>query len=82
MGLFDAVREKAAELLSGAGEKVSELTGAELPNTEAATDQLSQTADTATESAQGMTETATDTVTGAADGLTGTANEVTDPYRP
>jgi hypothetical protein len=85
MGLFDAVREKAAELLSGAGDKVSELTGAELPNANEVTDQLPQ-ADQVAESAQGVTDTvtesATDTVTGAVDGVTDTVAENVEPYRP
>lgn len=89
MGLFDSVREKAAELLSGASDKVSELTGAELPNAEAATDQLSQSADTAVDSATGaadglagtmtgtVNDTVNDTVAGATEGFTGAVDGVT-----
>jgi hypothetical protein len=80
MGLFDVVREKAAELLSGAGDKVSELTGAELPDPEAATDQLAQAADTAAESVQSATDAAADT--GVAEGLTDAASEAVDPHQP
>ncbi|HEY0448257.1 hypothetical protein [Actinophytocola sp.] len=69
MGLFDFVKEKAAELMSGAGDKVSELTGTELP----------QSADELADTATGLGDTAT----GAAQDLTGSANDaitdVTDP---
>jgi hypothetical protein len=74
MGLFDAAREKAAELLSGVG--------AEVPNVEGATDQLSQSADAVTESAQGMGDTAVDSATGAVEGVTDTVTEGIEPYRP
>lgn len=86
MGLFDVVKEKAAELLSGAGDKVSELTGTELPNAEAAADQVSQATDTVSESVQGATDAATETATGAVDGAvdgaTGAVSDTIDPYRP
>jgi hypothetical protein len=69
MGLFDAVREKAAELLSGASDKVSELTGADLgeaqQNVTDSAQNLGDTATTATEdltgTAQGYADTAQDT---------------------
>lgn len=70
MGLFDMVKEKVSELLSGAGDKVTELTGAELPGTEAA-DQVTQAA-----------ENLTDTATGAAEDLTGTATEAVGNVLP
>jgi hypothetical protein len=73
MGLFDIVKEKAAELMGGASDKVSELTGMELP----------QNADDVTDTANSLGDTATDTATGATDNLTGMANDaitdVTDP---
>lgn len=47
MGLFDAIRDKAAELLGGAEEKVNELTGTELPNTDALAEQAQGVGDTA-----------------------------------
>jgi hypothetical protein len=73
MGLFDFVKDKAAELMSGAGDKVSELTGTELP----------QNAEDLTATANDLGGTATDTATGFTEDLTGTANDaitdVTDP---
>jgi hypothetical protein len=74
MGLFDIVKEKVSELLSGAGDKVTELTGAELPGTEVV-DQVSQSTGDLAETAQGVTDTATDTATGAVQDLTGTATD-------
>jgi vacuolar-type H+-ATPase subunit H len=68
MGLFDAVREKAAELLSGATEKVSELTGTDLADAQ----------QNATDTAQNVGETAqghVDTVSGAGQDLAGTATD-------
>jgi hypothetical protein len=74
MGLFDMVKEKVSELLSGAGDKVTELTGAELPGTEVA-DQLTQSAETVADTTQGLTDTAT----GAVEDLTGSASDaITD----
>jgi hypothetical protein len=73
MGLFDAIREKAAELLGGAGEKVSELTGTELPNTDALAEQAQGYGDTA----QGYVDGAAETATGAAQDVTGAAQDVT-----
>jgi hypothetical protein len=68
MGLFDAVREKAAELLSGATEKVSELTGTDLADAQ----------QNATDTTQNLGETAqghVDTVSGAGQDLAGTATD-------
>ncbi|MGB3438905.1 MAG: hypothetical protein WBA97_09160 [Actinophytocola sp.] len=68
MGLFDAVREKAAELLSGATEKVSELTGTDLGDAQ----------QNATDSAQNLGDTAqgyADTASGAGQDLAGTATD-------
>lgn len=70
MGLFDIVKDKAAELFSGASEKVSELTGAELPGA----DDLAESADTVTGTATGAAQE----VTEAADNAVG---DLTDPHR-
>jgi uncharacterized protein YjbJ (UPF0337 family) len=75
MGLFDAIRDKAAELLGGAEEKVSELTGTELPNTDA----LAEQAQGVGETAQGYVDGAADTATGAAQDVTGALPEVPNP---
>ncbi|MFI7672669.1 hypothetical protein [Actinophytocola sp. NPDC049390] len=76
MGLFDAIREKAAELVSGATEKVGELTGTDPAD---AAQNLGDTAQgyadeasgvgqnlagTATDSVQNVTDAATDTPLG------------------
>lgn len=89
MGLFDAIRDKAAELLGGAQEKVSELTGTELPNTDALADQAQGVGDTAqgyadgaqgyVDGAQGYVDGATESVTGAAEDVTGALPEVPNP---
>jgi uncharacterized protein YjbJ (UPF0337 family) len=89
MGLFDIVREKASELLGGASEKVSELTGTELPGKDAA-EELTQSADNVTgdvagnvtEAAQGVGETATGAAQDVTDAATETVNDATEPYRP
>jgi hypothetical protein len=75
MGLFDAIRDKAAELLGGAEEKVSELTGTEVPNTDALAEQAQGVGDTA----QGYVDGATETATGAAQDVTGALPEVPNP---
>lgn len=75
MGLFDAIRDKAAELLGGAGEKVSELTGTELPNTDALAEQAQGVGDTA----QGYADSAAETVSGAAQDVTSGLPEVPNP---
>jgi uncharacterized protein YjbJ (UPF0337 family) len=68
MGLFDAVREKAAELLSGATEKVSELTGTEIADPR---QHVADTAQDLGDSAQGHADAAT----GAGQDLAGTTGE-------
>jgi hypothetical protein len=70
MGLFDMVKEKVSELLSGAGDKVAEVTGAELPGTEVA-DQVTQSAENLADTTQGLTDTAT----GAVEDVTGSASD-------
>jgi uncharacterized protein YjbJ (UPF0337 family) len=70
MGLFDIIKEKVGELVSGAGDKVTELTGAELPGGEVV-DQATQAAGNVGETAQGVADTAT----GAVQDVTGSASE-------
>ncbi len=90
MSLFDMLKEKATELLGGAGEKVSELTGVDLPGGEAV-DQVTQSATDLAESGQTIAETATETATSAGQDVvdsagalgetaTGLAGDVIDPY--
>lgn len=84
MGLFDAIREKANELLSGATDQVSEVTG-NIPG-EQAVDGLTETAtgtvnDTVADTTGSLTD-ATDTVTGTVTDTTEAIGEHTDPYRP
>lgn len=84
MGLFDIVREKVSELMSGAGEKVTEVTGVELPGGEAA-DQVAQSADNLTDTATSAGQGIADTATGAVQDVAGSAgdavNDVTDPRK-
>ncbi len=68
MGLFDVIKDKAAELFSGAGDKVNELTGTELPGADA----VDQLADNVTDTAQDLSGS----VSEAADGA---VTEATDP---
>jgi hypothetical protein len=67
MNLFDMIKGKAAELLTGASDKVSELTGIDLPGGDIA-DQLTQSADGLANAGQNLADTAgtvSDTATGA-----------------
>jgi hypothetical protein len=84
MGLFDIIKEKAAELLGGAGEKVNDLTGVELPGTES-TDQVAQSADnladTAATTGQAVSDTAQDITGSAAEDATNAITDLTDPNR-
>ncbi|WP_284745700.1 hypothetical protein [Amycolatopsis sp. RTGN1] len=57
MSLFDMIKDKAAELLGGASEKVSDLTGVDLPVSEAV-DGVAQSAAEVTESGQNIVDTA------------------------
>ena len=68
MGLFDAIREKAAELVSGAAEKVSELTGTDVAD---AQQNASDAAQNLGDTAQGYAEEAS----GAGQDLAGTATD-------
>lgn len=64
MSLFDIIKEKAGELLGGAGEKVTELTGIDLPGAE-------QAGQAAADAGQDITDTAQNAVTEATDKLKG-----------
>ncbi|OLF15005.1 hypothetical protein [Actinophytocola xanthii] len=80
MGLFDAVREKAAELLSGATDKVSELTGTDLAD---AQQNATDTAQNLGEGAQGYADQAQgagqDIAGHATDAAQNTTDSVIDP---
>ena len=84
MGLFDIIKDKAAELLSGTSDKVNDLTGAELPGAEA-TDQLAQSADnladTAATAGQELTDTAQDITGPASEAAYNAITDATDPNR-
>lgn len=71
MGLFDAIRDKAAELLGGAEEKVGELTGTELPGTDA----LGEQAQGYSEQAQGYADQAQGYAEGFGDQAQGYADQ-------
>lgn len=86
MSLFDAFKEKAAELFGGAGDKVGELTGLDVPGTEVV-DQFTQSGDQVTEAVGGFTDGANEAGQNLADsaqdfGATATdaATGITDPY--
>jgi hypothetical protein len=57
MSLFDMIKDKTTELLGGASEKVSDLTGIDLPVGEAV-GQVAQSAADVTESGQNIVDTA------------------------
>jgi len=80
MGLFDSIREKATELLSGATDKIEEVTG-NIPG-EQAVEGLSETATGAVSDATGSVTDAADTATGAVTETTEAVGEQIDPYRP
>lgn len=85
MGLFDSIKEKASELLGGASDKVSELTGTELPGQEAAENVAGNVTETAQgygEQAQGVGETATGAAQDVTDSATESFNNATEQYRP
>jgi hypothetical protein len=73
MGLFDAIREKATELLSGATDKIEEVTGS-IPDAQAV-DGLSETASGA------VSDTVTDATGSVTDAADSVGQEI-DPYRP
>jgi hypothetical protein len=92
MSLFDMFKEKASELLGGAGDKVSELTGVDLTGGEAveqATQSATDLADTATAAGEGLVDSATTAGEGLVDSAgtigdtaTGLAGDVIDPKLP
>lgn len=55
MSIFDKFKDKATELLQGAGDKVSEATGIDLSGV---TDKVTESTEGLTETAQGLGETA------------------------
>lgn len=77
MSLFDMIKDKATELLGGAGEKVSDLTGIDLPVGEAA-DEVTQSAADVTESGQNIVDTASAQGMDAL-GATGPVGDAIDP---
>lgn len=85
MGLFDAIRDKAGELLSGATEKVGDLAG-EVPGAQDVADLSQSATDTAGQASEQVTGAATDlsgTVTDATDTVTGSLPDGPPaPYQP
>jgi hypothetical protein len=86
MGLFDTIREKAAELLSGVTEKASELAG-ELPGAEtleelsqSATDAVSHTTDEASGTVEDLGASATDAAADATGSVTDATETVTGSF--
>ncbi|WP_410643250.1 hypothetical protein [Amycolatopsis sp. lyj-346] len=77
MSLFDMIKDKASELLGGASEKVSDLTGVDLPIGET-TDQVAESAANVTESGQNIADSATAQGMDAL-GATGPIGEAIDP---
>jgi phage-related minor tail protein len=78
MGLFDTIREKAAELLSGVTEKAGDLAG-DLPGAEALqdlTESASDAAGQATDEATGAVQDVGDRATDAADAATESITEI------
>jgi hypothetical protein len=55
MGLFDAIREKATELMSGATDKIEEVTGG-IPDGQAVEDLTQSATDTVTETQNSIGE--------------------------
>lgn len=86
MGLFDTIREKAAEMLSGVTEKAGEFAG-DLPGAEtleglsqSATDAVSQTADEASGTVQDLGASATDATADATGSVTDATDTVTGSF--
>ncbi len=67
MSIFDKFKDKASELVQGAGDKVSEATGIDLSGV---TDQVTQSTEGLTETAQGHAEEAQGFADGAGDQVT------------
>jgi hypothetical protein len=70
MGLFDTLKEKAAELIHGAKDQVSEVTGLDL-QPDAVGDRIDEIAGSVTEAGQNVADTAEGTVKDVTDPLTG-----------
>ncbi|WP_344218654.1 hypothetical protein [Kribbella sancticallisti] len=84
MSVFDRLKDKASELLQGAGDKVSEATGIDLPIGDV-TDQATETAQGLGDTAQGYAESAQglgDTAQGYADAAGGQVTEATGVELP
>jgi hypothetical protein len=86
MGLFDTIREKATELLSGATDKAGELAG-DLPGAEAlqdlsqtATDAASQATDEAAGTVQDLAASTTDAAADPTGSMTDAADTVTESF--
>jgi hypothetical protein len=84
MGLFDTIREKAAELLGGVTERASDLAG-DLPGAEmledlsqSATDTASQATDEAMGTVQDLGASATEAGADATDSVTDATDTVTE----
>jgi hypothetical protein len=73
MSLFVMFKEKAAELLQGAKDQVSELTGVDLP-VDGVIDQVEQTAGSVTDAGQNLADTATGVVSEAGQTAGGVAD--------
>jgi hypothetical protein len=85
VGLFDAIREKAGELLSGATEKVGDLAG-DVPGSQEVQDLTQSAGDVAGQAGEQVSGTAQDlgaTATGAAEDLSGSVTDaLPETYRP
>jgi hypothetical protein len=86
VGLFDAIREKASELLSGATEKVGDLAG-DLPGvqdlSQSATDAAGEASEQVAGTAQDLGATATDVSGSVTDAVTDSLPDVPpEVYRP
>jgi hypothetical protein len=82
MGLFDTIREKAADLLSGVTEKAGEVAG-DLPGAEVLgdlTQSASDAASQATDEAAGAVEDLGASATEAADDVTGSVTDATERF--
>jgi hypothetical protein len=77
MSLFDMFKDKATELLQGAKDQVSELTGVELP-VDGVIDQVGQTAGNVTDTGQNLADNASGAITEAEQSATGAVTDATD----
>ena len=88
MGLFDAIREKATELLSGATDKVEGIVG-DIPGGQAIEDLPATAAGAVSEAVPETLPDVTGSITDVTDAATGSVTETAeavgeqvDPYRP